>query len=37
MWANFALRHVYNSNWFGRWINKIDRETGQVLSSTDGR
>jgi hypothetical protein len=24
MWANFALNSVYNGNWFGEWINKID-------------
>ena len=34
MWADFALSHIYNSNWFGRWINKIDRDTGVILDST---
>jgi plastocyanin/DNA-binding beta-propeller fold protein YncE len=33
MWANFALDTVYNSNWFGRWINKIERTTGRIRSS----
>jgi hypothetical protein len=35
MWADFALDHVYNSNWFGRSINKIDRISGEILSSID--
>jgi DNA-binding beta-propeller fold protein YncE len=33
MWANFSLDTIYNSNWFGKWINKIDRETGIILGS----
>ena len=33
MWANFALDTVYNGNWFGQWINKIDRSTGTILDS----
>ena len=33
MWANFALNSVYNGNWFGQWINKIDRANGQILNS----
>src|ERR1044072_8128020 len=33
MWANFALDSVYNGNWFGQWINKIDRAGGQILNS----
>ena len=33
MWANFALSSVYNGNWFGQWINKIDRANGQILNS----
>ncbi len=33
MWANFALSSVYNGNWFGQWINKIDRTSGRILSS----
>jgi len=33
MWADFAHGAVYNSNWFGKWVNKIDRETGQFLGS----
>jgi len=35
MWANFALDTVYNSNWFGRWINKIDRASGAILDSIE--
>lgn len=34
MWANFSLDAVYNGNWFGQWINKIDRLTGRILTST---
>ncbi|HWP31665.1 MAG TPA: hypothetical protein VNK96_08095 [Fimbriimonadales bacterium] len=33
MWANFALDTIYNSNWFGKWINKIDRASGKILDS----
>ena len=33
MWANFALNSVYNGNWFGEWINKIDRPSGRILNS----
>ncbi len=33
MWANFALDSVYNGNWFGQWINKINRSSGRILSS----
>lgn len=33
MWADFALDNVYNSNWFGKWINKIDRVSGVILDS----
>lgn len=33
MWADFALGSVYNSNWFGKWINKIDRADGRILDS----
>ncbi|MCI0586350.1 MAG: hypothetical protein L0323_05875 [Planctomycetes bacterium] len=33
LWANFALDVVYNSNWFGRWINKLDRSSGAILDS----
>jgi DNA-binding beta-propeller fold protein YncE/plastocyanin len=33
MWANFTLSSVYNGNWFGQWINKIDRASGRILSS----
>lgn len=33
MWANFALDVVYNSNWFGKWINRIDRASGDITES----
>jgi DNA-binding beta-propeller fold protein YncE/plastocyanin len=33
MWANFTLDAVYNGNWFGKWINKIDRLTGTIRTS----
>lgn len=33
MWANFALDTVYNGNWFGKWVNRIDRDTGVILDS----
>ena len=33
MWANARHDVIYNSNWFGRWINKIDRASGQILDS----
>jgi hypothetical protein len=33
MWANFPLDTIYNGNWFGKWINKIDRESGAILTS----
>jgi hypothetical protein len=33
MWADFSLGVIYNSNWFGQWINKIDRESGIILDS----
>jgi plastocyanin len=33
MWANFELDTVYNSNWFGKWINKIDRASGEIEDS----
>lgn len=33
MWADFSLGTIYNSNWFGKWVNKIDRISGQITSS----
>ncbi len=33
MWANFALDSVYNGNWFGQWINKINRQNGNIVNS----
>jgi len=35
MWADFAHEVIYNTNWFGRWLNKIDRESGDVLESIE--
>lgn len=35
MWADFTHGVVYNGNWFGRWVNKIDRATGDVLDSIE--
>lgn len=35
MWADFANDYVYNTNWFGRWVNKIHRETGDVVDSIE--
>ncbi len=33
LWANFALDTMYNGNWFGKWINRIDRTSGQITDS----
>lgn len=33
MWANDALDTIYNSNWFGKWINKINRASGNIQHS----
>jgi plastocyanin len=33
MWADFSLATIYNANWFGRWMNKIDRASGAILDS----
>jgi len=33
MWANFTLDTIYNSNWFGKWINKIERASGVLAGS----
>src|SRR5262245_41165133 len=33
IWANFSLDTIYNTNWFGKWLNKIDRASGRVLGS----
>lgn len=35
MWADFAHEHIYNANWFGRWVNKIRRDTGDVVDSIE--
>ena len=31
LWANFRLDTVYTTQWFGKWLNKIDRVSGRVL------
>src|SRR5262245_8031244 len=33
MWADDSLSVVYNGNWFGQSINKIDRATGDILTT----
>jgi YVTN family beta-propeller protein len=33
MWANASLDAIYNGNWFGQSINKIDRATGDILTT----
>lgn len=33
MWADSTLGTIYNSNWFGKWINKIDRDSGVIVDS----
>ena len=33
LWANDALDAVYNGNWFGETLNKIDRATGDILTT----
>ena len=33
IWANFTLDTIYNGNWFGQSINKIDRTSGKIVSS----
>lgn len=35
MWASFPHDVIYNGNWFGRWVNKIDRQSGDVLHSVE--
>ena len=35
MWANDALDVIYNGNWFGKWINKIDRTSGTIEDSIE--
>ncbi len=33
LWASFDLATVYNTNWFGKWLNKLDRASGSILGS----
>ena len=35
MWSDVREDTIYNANWFGRWANKIDRATGDVLESVE--
>ncbi len=35
MWADTLNRTIYNGHWFGRWHNKIDRATGDVLTTVE--
>src|SRR5690606_33478795 len=35
IWANFALDTIYNTIWFGTWLNKIDRVSGRIVDSID--
>ncbi|MBI4188180.1 MAG: hypothetical protein HY529_03125 [Chloroflexi bacterium] len=30
MWANTALNTIYNGNWFGKSLNRIDRASGDI-------
>ncbi len=33
LWSDVRSSTVYNTNWFGEWVNKIDRASGDVLAS----
>ena len=33
LWADDSLSFVYNGNWFGETLNKIDRATGDILTT----
>lgn len=33
LWADDSLSFVYNGNWFGQTLNKIDRATGDILTT----
>jgi len=35
MWPNVENTKVYNGNWFGQWLQKIDRASGDVETSLD--
>ena len=35
IWSNSSLDTMYNSNWFGKWINKIDRASGEIVHSIE--
>ncbi|MGH2789041.1 MAG: hypothetical protein ACRDJV_14230 [Actinomycetota bacterium] len=34
LWSNTRLSVMYNANWFGRTLNKINRATGDILTTT---
>lgn len=33
LWADDSLAFIYNGNWFGQTLNKIDRATGDILTT----
>jgi YVTN family beta-propeller protein len=35
MWTDTHHRIVYNAHWFGRWHNKIARQSGDVLTTVE--
>lgn len=34
LWADASLSVLYNGNWFGQWLNLIDRASGDIISTT---
>lgn len=35
MWTDLNHNVVYNGNWFGQWLNLIDRETGEIVDTSN--
>src|SRR5262245_24981801 len=35
LWADVTLGTMYNTNWFGRWLNRIDRASGAITDSIE--
>ncbi len=35
MWTNTNHDAVYNGNWFGQWLNLIDRDSGQIVDTVN--
>lgn len=35
MCTDEAHKVIYNTNWFGKWLNKIDRSTGNILHTIE--